>query len=293
MFPRDVVDRAKQLLSLVGTSTGAYTHSQGIPGIRRIVADFIQQRDKSPVPVDEHDIFLTNGASAGIELCLQTLIGDGGKDAIMLPIPQYPIYSALITRLGGQQAEYYLNEELGWAVTLEELERSLAVSQQQNGHTVKGLALINPGNPTGQVMDRDTLAMICQFCARHGIVLLADEVYQRNVYTTTNSDDKTQTLPQPKFYSAKQVASETPGCQDLQLVSFHSTSKGLIGECGHRGGYMELHNIDPYVHSQLYKLASTGLCSGVDGQLLVSLMLQARVPRLTRTNPFTPRNNRY
>mmetsp|Transcript_10717 Transcript_10717/g.23374 ORF Transcript_10717/g.23374 Transcript_10717/m.23374 type:complete len:202 (-) Transcript_10717:9-614(-) len=71
---------------------------------------------------------------------------------------------------------------------------------------------------------------------------------------------------------------ETPGCENLQLISFHSTSKGLIGECGRRGGCMELHNIDPYVKSQLYKLASSGLCSGVPGQIMMSLMVRPPLP---------------
>lgn len=74
------------------------------------------------------------------------------------------------------------------------------------------------------------------------------------------------------------VAIETSGCENLQLISFHSTSKGLIGECGRRGGMMELHNIDPYVQTQLYKLASSGLCSGVDGQMMMSLMVRPPLP---------------
>jgi alanine transaminase len=123
--------------------------------------------------------------------------------------------------------------------------------------------MINPGNPTGQVMQAEDVATIAKFCADNGIVMLADEVYQRNVYR----EDR-------KFVSAKKVALETPGCEHLELVSFHSTSKGLIGECGRRGGYFELHNIDPYVQSQLYKLASSGLCAGVPGQIMVSLMVK-------------------
>jgi alanine transaminase len=124
-------------------------------------------------------------------------------------------------------------------------------------------AMINPGNPTGQVMQAEDVATMAKFCADNGIVLLADEVYQRNVYRENQT-----------FVSAKKVTMETPGCESLELVSFHSTSKGLIGECGRRGGYFELHNIDPYVQSQLYKLASSGLCSGVTGQLMMSLMVK-------------------
>ena len=127
--------------------------------------------------------------------------------------------------------------------------------------------LINPGNPTGQVLSREDLQVICRFCARNGIVLLADEVYQRNIYARGK-----------EFVSAKKVALEDPGCHNLQLVSFHSTSKGFIGECGRRGGYMELHHIDPYVQTQLYKLASAGLCSGVSGQVMTSLMVKPPAP---------------
>ena len=139
--------------------------------------------------------------------------------------------------MGGHQVGYELEEELGWAVTEEELSAKLNEAKAK-GLLVKALALINPGNPTGQVLNRETLETICKFCADNGIVLLADEVYQRNVY----NENKT-------FVSAKKIAVEAPECEHLELVSFHSTSKGLIGECGRRGGYMELHNIDPYVQS--------------------------------------------
>lgn len=112
-----------------------------------------------------------------------------------------------------------------------ELRRTAAV--ERDGLEVRAFTLINPGNPTGQVLSRDDLEIICKFCAKYDILLLADEVYQRNIY-----DEKKE------FISAKKVAIETPGCEKLQLISFHSTSKGFIGECGRRGGYMELHNIE-------------------------------------------------
>lgn len=251
------MERARELRAIVGPSgTGAYTNSQGLNGVRQHVADYIQQRDGGH-PAYPGDIFLTNGASAGIEMVLNAIISTD-HDGIMIPIPQYPIYSALIARMGGRQIGYLLDEELGWAVKEEELYKQLHDAKRSGLH-VKALALINPGNPTGQVLDREHLVIIGKFCADNGIVLLADEVYQRNVYAENK-----------EFISMKKIAMETPSCEHLELVSFHSTSKGLIGECGRRGGYMELHNIDPYVHSQLYKLASSGLCSGVNGQIMTS-----------------------
>lgn len=296
-FPPDAVERAREMREAIGPAgTGAYTNSQGILQFRQDVADYIAERDGHPsYPAN---IFLTNGASAAIEMCLTGLISDD-RDAIMIPIPQYPIYSALIGRLGARQVGYHLDEEKGWAVSEEELEKRWEAAKT-DGLNVKALALINPGNPTGQVLKREDLEVICRFCARNGIVLLADEVYQRNVY----ADDK-------KFISAKKVALEDPQSESLQLVSFHSTSKGFIGECGRRGGMMELvstrpvmlwlliylslylfssattanifihhcqHHIDPYVQSQIYKLASSGLCSGVAGQIMMSLMVKPPKP---------------
>ena len=91
MFPRDVVDRAKEYREIIGPSgTGAYTHSQGILGLRKYVAEYIQNRDG--YPAYPGNIFLTNGASAAIAMVLQGLLASN-NDAIMIPIPQYPIYS--------------------------------------------------------------------------------------------------------------------------------------------------------------------------------------------------------
>ena len=267
MFPSDVVKRARQVREYLGGAdggtTGAYTGSQGALGFRKDVAKFIEERDGHPAYPG--NIFLTNGASSGIEIIMQTLLGSE-VDGVMIPLPQYPIYSALCAKMTGQQIGYYLDEENNWAVSRDELQKQLD-DARHNAVDVKALVIINPGNPTGQVFDRNDLEVICKFCADNGIVLLADEVYQRNVYN-----------PDKEFISAKKVAVETPGCESLQLISFHSTSKGTIGECGRRGGYMELHNIDPYVQSQLYKLASSMLCPNVPGQIMTSLMVNPPKP---------------
>lgn len=264
MFPQDALERARFFHKIVGEfGTGSYTASQGLTGVRQLVADFVAERDGHPA--DAGDIFLTNGASSAIELTLNALIASE-NDAIMIPIPQYPIYSALITRLGGTKLGYELEEETGWRITKEELEKQLQEAKVQNKN-VRGMVIINPGNPTGQVLGRADLEMVAKFCADNHIVLLADEVYQRNVYPTDR-----------EFFSAKKIVAETEGCQNVELISYHSTSKGLIGECGRRGGYMELTNIDPYVRSQILKLASSGLCSGVAGQLMTGFMVSPPKP---------------
>lgn len=124
------------------------------------------------------------------------------------------------------------------------------------------------------------IQIITEFCSENGIVMLADEVYQTNVYAE-----------KAEFVSAKKVAMDC-NLDQLQLVSFHSTSKGLIGECGRRGGYMELHHIDPFVQSQLYKLASSELCAGVVGQVMTSLMVQPPAPGDESYDQFKEENRR-
>ena len=122
---------------------------------------------------------------------------------------------------------------------------------------MRALVLINPGNPTGQVLSPEAVQDVCKFCKKHGLVLLADEVYQENVYHPTKT-----------FTSAKKAAFDAGVLGEFELVSFHSTSKGIWGECGRRGGYMELQGFDADVAAQIYKLASSGLCSGLPGQVM-------------------------
>lgn len=262
MFPADAIERAREIKEALGGSTGAYTHSQGPLDFRKDIAAFIEKRDGG-VKSSPQNIFMTNGASSAIQMVLTALIADSSC-GVMIPIPQYPIYSATIDLLGGHKVGYYLDEEKCWDLNLEELERSLKEAKAK-GINVNSFVLINPGNPTGQVLCKESVKEIVKFCANHNLVLLADEVYQENLY-----DDEAV------FESCKKAAAET-GLLDedaIELVSFHSTSKGLFGECGRRGGYMELTGIDDKVHEHLYKLASAGLCSGVPGQIMTSLMVR-------------------
>lgn len=141
---------------------------------------------------------------------------------------------------------------------MEELERAY-LEGTRNGTIIRALVIINPGNPTGSCLSRETLVDIVRFCHKNRLVLLADEVYQANVYLDT------------PFISARHVTCEL--CLPVEVISFHSTSKGLIGECGHRGGYFECLNLDPFIIEQLYKLSSICLCSNVPGQIMVLLMV--------------------
>ena len=263
MFPADAIERARSMkLALEGYGIGAYTHSKGVRQFRMDVAQFIERRDGAePGSIDVENIFLTAGASEAIVMLMTALIKDSSC-GIMTPIPQYPLYSATLDLLGGHKVGYYLNEESNWGLNMEELERSLADAKAK-GINVVGLVLINPGNPTGQVLSSDEVKDVVMFCARHNIVLLSDEVYQENVYRKGDA-----------FFSCRRAADEMGLIAEdaIQLCSFHSVSKGVFGECGQRGGYVELVGIDEEVNEILYKLAASKLCSNAPGQAMVSLM---------------------
>jgi len=204
---------------------------------------------------------------------LMALLIRGPQDAVLAPVPQYPLYSATTTMLNGTLAPYYLDEAAAWGITRQELVSGLQRAKEA-GATARALVVINPGNPTGQSLPKAVVESILRFCAANSLVLFADEVYQENVYGDA-----------PAFCSFKKAfcelraqgetgdADAAAAAAAVQLVSFHSTSKGFIGECGLRGGYFELQGIPADVRSQIVKLASVSLCSNVVGQFTTGLMV--------------------
>ncbi|XP_072991936.1 alanine aminotransferase 2-like [Typha latifolia] len=260
LFSSDAIARAWQIMDMIpGRATGAYSHSQGVKGLRDAIAEGIAVRDGFPANAD--DIFLTDGASPAVHMMMQLLISCE-KDGILCPIPQYPLYSASIALHGGSLVPYYLDEATGWGLETAELKKQLEEARSR-GITVRALVVINPGNPTGQVLAEENQREVVEFCKKEGLVLLADEVYQENIYV----DNK-------KFSSFKKIArSMGYGDEDLSLVSFQSVSKGYYGECGKRGGYMEITGFSPDVRDQIYKVASVNLCSNISGQILASLVM--------------------
>ncbi|KAF8119302.1 pyridoxal phosphate-dependent transferase [Boletus edulis] len=258
-FPKDVIARADELWEEIG-SIGAYSHSQGVPLIRRHVAEFIQARDGYPA-YPEH-IFLTGGASAGVSLLISMLISDPGKSGILIPIPQYPLYTATLAQFSGAPIPYYLDEANGWSTSVNEIRSLLEKTRQEGKVQPKALVIINPGNPTGALIDRNTQDEIVHLCEQYNLVLLADEVYQTNLH-------RPETHP---FTSFKKVVVESG--KDVALVSFHSISKGVFGECGRRGGYFECTNISDDIIAMIYKMVSVTLCPPLQGQIGVDCMVR-------------------
>lgn len=262
-FPEDAKARAKVLLKgCGGQSVGAYSASQGIEVIREDIANYITRRDGG-IPSNPQDIFLLTGASDGVVAIMKLLVSGSGSDrtGVMIPIPQYPLYSATVSELAAQKVSYYLDESNNWSLDMAELERSL---EEGKKHSIpRVLCIINPGNPTGQVLPRQNIEDVIKFAKKHRLFLMADEVYQDNVYADGC-----------EFHSFKKVLMELGPeySESVELVSFHSISKGYMGECGLRGGYMEVVNLDKTVKEQLRKLVSCRLCPPVTGQIAVDIV---------------------
>ncbi|KAL0336111.1 UNVERIFIED_CONTAM: Glutamate--glyoxylate aminotransferase 2 [Sesamum radiatum] len=178
IFPADAIAKAKHYLAMTSGGLGAYSDSRGLPGIRKEVAEFIERRDG--YPSDPELIFLTDGASKGVMQILSTIIR-GAHDGILVPVPQYPLYSATITLFGGSLVPYYLEETANWGLDVANLRQSVAQARSQ-GITVRAMVIINPGNPTGQCLSEANLREVLKFCYQNNLVLLGDEVYQQNIY---------------------------------------------------------------------------------------------------------------
>ena len=259
-YKADVIARAKWLLSQVH-SVGAYSQSQGALAIRQSIADFIQRRDG--YSADAESIFLSAGASSGVNT-LMHIICAKPETGVLVPIPQYPLYTATLSVLNARCVPYYLDESKNWSTDMEAIRSALAKAKEE-GTDVRAIVVINPGNPTGASLSGEDIEAILEFAAEEKLVVLGDEVYQTNVFKGA-------------FHSFKKglrdLQKAQPGKFDnVELASLHSTSKGMVGECGHRGGYFELVGFDPEVAAQIYKFVSISLCAPVIGQCLVELMV--------------------
>ena len=282
-YQPDVIERARKLLNGV-KSVGAYSQSHGAPAIRQSVARFIEGMvsqnyveiidthskflERDGYPSDFNNIYLSAGASSGVNT-LMHIICASPQTGILVPIPQYPLYTATLSILDARCVPYYLEENKHWGTDLATI-RAAYEKGKAEGADIRAIVVINPGNPTGASLAEEDIKGVIDFAAQEKLVVLADEVYQTNVFVG-------------KFHSFKKVLRDmqkaTPGKYDnIELASLHSISKGMVGECGHRGGYFELVGFDKQVQEQIYKFISIQLCPPVVGQCLVECMVNPPKP---------------
>ena len=260
-YKQDVIDRAKWLLNEVN-SVGAYSQSQGVPAIRQSVANFIEERDG--YPSDPAHIYLSAGASSGVNTLLH-IMAASPQTGVLVPIPQYPLYTATLAVLNARVVPYYLDEAKGWGTDLTTIKESYQKAKA-DGIDVRAIVVINPGNPTGASLSAADVASVIKFAAEEKLVVMADEVYQTNIFIGTFTSFK-------KGLRDLQKTEPTGKYDNVELASLNSISKGMVGECGHRGGYFELVGFDAEVQAQVYKFISIMLCPPVVGQCLVEMMV--------------------
>ncbi|MCX7877230.1 MAG: aminotransferase class I/II-fold pyridoxal phosphate-dependent enzyme [Ignavibacteria bacterium] len=257
IYPPDVIRKARHILKMNPHGTGAYTQSAGMPFIRETIAEFIMKRDG--IEASPENIILTDGASKAVQAVLIALM-KSPNDGFMIPVPQYPLYSATIELYGAKQIKYFLDEDNSWQLSEKILEESISKAKSEGINPVS-IVVINPGNPTGAVLSYENIEMIINFASKHGLSIMADEVYQDNIY----AEGKT-------FHSFAKVMTHM-GIKDIPLFSFHSVSKGYTGECGHRGGYLEIRNVPDEVMAEFIKLQSINLCANTVGQIITYLLV--------------------
>ncbi|KAI0176561.1 PLP-dependent transferase [Hypoxylon sp. FL1284] len=264
-YKTEVLERAKWLLHHAG-SVGAYSASAGVPAIKESVAKFLEKRDG--FAADPARVYLSAGASSGVNTLLHIICATPDT-GVLVPIPQYPLYTASLSVLNSTCVPYYLDESAEWGTSLATIKEAHDKAKKE-GIDVRAIVIINPGNPTGASLSEADIRSVLDFAAQEKLVVMADEVYQTNVFIG-------------KFHSFRQVLlslqKEVPGKYDqVELASLHSVSKGMVGECGHRGGYFDLHGFKSEVEEQIYKFVSITLCAPVIGQCLVELMVNPPQP---------------
>jgi alanine-synthesizing transaminase len=223
-----------------------YGDSKGLLSARRAVVQHYQ--DKGVSGVDIEDVWLGNGVSELIQLSLQALLNNG--DQVLVPAPDYPLWTASITLCGGTAVHYRCDESAGWQPDLDDLAAKITPN-------TRAIVVINPNNPTGAVYSRQTLEQIVELARRHNLMLFSDEIYDKILY-----DDATHTC----------TASLAP---DLLCLTFNGLSKAYR-VAGFRTGWMVLSG--PKQHATSYIegleiLANMRLCPNVPTQHAVQTAL--------------------
>src|SRR5450755_3668887 len=143
-----------------------YSGSSGIPP----ALDAIRAEAARKGITTIQDVFITSGVSETVDICLAALLNPG--DNLLTPCPDYPLYSAVLAKLGVGLNTYYLNEADAWQPELEDIKRKITPR-------TRGIVLINPNNPTGSVCSRSMLEQIAELARRHNLIIFADEIYDK------------------------------------------------------------------------------------------------------------------
>ncbi|TDB78400.1 pyridoxal phosphate-dependent aminotransferase [Actinomadura sp. KC216] len=241
--PDEIVQEIARNLS----RSHGYSDAQGILPARQAVVRHYERRGFGGLGVE--DVYLGNGVSELIMMALQAMLNDG--DEVLIPTPDYPLWSSAVALCGGTPVHYLCDENRGWCPDLPDMESKISPA-------TRAVVVINPNNPTGAVYPRELLAEMSDLARRHRLVVLADEIYE-----------------QIRFDGAEHVPI-APLAPDVPSLTFSGLSKAYR-VCGYRSGWMVLHGAKHRARSYieaLGTLADMRLCPNLPGQHAVPAALE-------------------
>ncbi|MCQ9333984.1 pyridoxal phosphate-dependent aminotransferase [Corynebacterium phoceense] len=242
----DVIMR--DMIAALPTSQG-YSTSKGIIPARRAIVTRYELEDFPHF--DINDVYVGNGVSELISMTTQALLNNG--DEVLIPMPDYPLWTAATSLAGGTPVHYLCDEEDDWNPSLEDIRAKVT-------DKTKAIVVINPNNPTGAVYSREILQGIVDIAREHDLLILADEIYDRILYDGA------------KHIS---IASLAP---DLLTITYNGLSKAYR-VAGYRAGWMVVTGPKKHAHGfieGLDLLAGTRLCANVPGQHAIQVALGGR-----------------
>ncbi len=243
----DVIMR--DMIAALPTSQG-YTTSKGIIPARRAIVTRYEVIEGFPY-FDVNDVFLGNGVSELISMVTQALLNDG--DEVLIPMPDYPLWTAATSLAGGKPVHYLCDEEDDWNPSIEDIRAKVT-------DKTKAIVVINPNNPTGAVYSRKVLEEIAQVARENDLLILADEIYDRILYDGAEHISMAQVAP------------------DMLCITFNGLSKAYR-VAGYRAGWMILtgpkHHAAGFIEG-LELLASTRLCPNAPAQHAIQVALGGR-----------------
>ncbi|RQO76412.1 aminotransferase [Aquitalea sp. FJL05] len=227
-------------------SASGYSDSKGLFAARKSIMHYAQEKQLPNVSMD--DIIIGNGVSELIVMAMQALLDNG--DEVLVPAPDYPLWTAAVSLAGGKALHYVCDEEQGWFPDIDDIRAKITPN-------TRAIVVINPNNPTGAVYPPALLQQIVDLARQHQLIIYADEIYDKVLY-----DEVKHTS----------IASLAP---DLLVVTFNGLSKNYRA-CGYRAGWMilcgEKKHARDYIEG-LNMLASMRLCANVPAQFAIQTAL--------------------
>lgn len=244
-FGFDAPDEVRHDVIVNMPNASGYSDSRGLFAARKAIMHYTQLKGVQGVTLD--DIYIGNGASELIVMSMQGLLNNG--DEVLVPAPDYPLYTAAVSLSGGTPRHYLCDEGAGWLPDLDDIRSKIS-------DRTRAIVIINPNNPTGALYPKEILLELVEIARQHQLIVFADEIYDKTLY-------------EGEHISIASLA------DDVLFVTFNGLSKNYRA-CGYRAGWMvisgERRHAKDYLEG-LTILASMRLCANVPGQFAIQTAL--------------------